>query len=264
MVVCLMKLYPGRTNEFFNASNAPLPETGVTCWEFPLSPRPLEYSSMNFIEWNGSQPSDAGLCLTSIFDKYFKRMYWLFPVHGFSPSTHFMYTRNQIGSLLKVFKSLYIVEEIGSQQTVLIEGKYVDTRQVLVKGLTAKNNEFFLDHFSALLDADLADEIMVKSTAASTFINGIVAEIRQSGGRRNSILTLKADYALSTYDIVQSLIGIVASRRYRNSAERSDIGEINDIREGVGNIYGDIEHHLVVPLGKWGIIWSSVTYVSKV
>jgi hypothetical protein len=105
-----------------------------------------------------------------------------------------------------------------------------------------------LDHFSALLDADLADEIMVKSTAASTFINGIVAEIRQSGGRRNSILTLKADYALSTYDIVQSLIGIVASRRYRNSAERSDIGEINDIRESVGNIYGDIEHHLVVPL----------------
>jgi hypothetical protein len=78
----VLKLWGNRTSEFFNPSNAPLPENDIVCWEFPASDISVEYSSLNFIEQNRSQPEDAGLYLTGVFDKYFRIMYWLFPCRG--------------------------------------------------------------------------------------------------------------------------------------------------------------------------------------
>jgi hypothetical protein len=244
----ILKLWGNRADEFFNPSNAPLPETDITCWEFPVSDRrSVEYSSLNFVEQNDSQPEDAGMYLTTIFDKYLRLMYWLFPRHGFSPSTHFLFGRDRISSFVKISKSLFLVEKIGNPQTIPLEGKYIETRQIQVKGLTECNGEYFFDHFSALMDSELANEIMIRSNPESLFINGMLADIKYSGGRRNSILTLRADYALSIYDIVQSLIGIVLSRKFNDPSNETHAEDIDSIREGVANIFNDIQKDVMMP-----------------
>ena len=58
------------------------------------------------------------------------------------------------------------------------------------------------------MDINLAYEIMAHQDPESLFINGMLVEISYSGGRRSFILTLRTDYELSSYDIVQCLIGI--------------------------------------------------------
>ena len=243
----VLKLWGNRTSEFFNPSNEPLHESDIVCWEFLGADIPIEYSSLNFIEQNRSRPEDAGLYLTGVFDKYFRLIYWLFPRHGFSPSTHFMYGRDHISSVVKVSKSLFVVEKIENPQSLSIEGSYIETRQILVRGLNEQNGRFFFEYFSALMDRDLADEIMLRNNPESSFINGILVDLTQTGGRRNSIITLRADYALSTYDIVQSLIGIVSTNRYRVSSDLADIGDIDDIREGVANLFYEIKKDIVMP-----------------
>jgi hypothetical protein len=247
----IMKLYGHLASDFFNPSSEPLepqdPQQGVICWEFPVSSRPVEYSSMNFIELNDSQPRDAGPYMTAIFDKYFRLLYWSFPRKGFSLSTHFLYTRDRISSFVKVAKSIYLIEKIGNPHFMLIEGKYVETRKVYMKGLNVNSAGYSFDTFDALMDADAANEIMLRSNSEQLFVNGIVTELRQSGGIRNEIMTVIADYVLSTYDIIQALIGIVVSIRYTNSSKPFDVGDINDIREEVANILVDIKKDIIVP-----------------
>jgi hypothetical protein len=97
------------------------------------------------------------------------------------------------------------------------------------------------------MDRDLADEIMLRNNPESSFINGILVELTQTGGRRNSIITLRVEYALSTYDIIQYLIGIVSTNRYRVSSDLADIGDIDDIREGVASLFYEIKRDILMP-----------------
>jgi hypothetical protein len=174
-------------------------------------------------------------------------MYWLFPSNGFSPSTHFLFGRERLRSIIKISKSLFLVKKIGYPETILLEGKYIETRQVEVKGLTTRKGRYFFDHFSALIDNELANEIMLQEHPESLLINGIMADIKSSGGVRNSILTFRADYVLSIYDIVQSLIGIVASRKFNDSPAGMVDEDIDIVREGVANIFYDIQKDVTLP-----------------
>ena len=188
----VMKLWGNRAGEFFNPLNAPLPETDLACWEFPPSNRPVEYSSLNILEQNGSQPQDAGEYLTGIFDRYLRLCYWKFPRHGFQSSSHFLFTRDRISSFMKISKSLFLVEKIGYPQTVYIEQNKIETRQIELKGLNERDGHYYFDHFSALMDNDLANEIMLHPNPESLYINGMLVEIKHSG-KRNLILSLRTD-----------------------------------------------------------------------
>jgi hypothetical protein len=136
--MAVMKLWGNRADQFFNPSNAPLPETDIACWEFPTSNRPVEYSTLNFLEQNGSYPEDAGIYLTEIFERYLRLGYWSFPSKGFPTSAHFLFSRDRISSFIRVSKSLFLVEKIGNLQVITVEGKSVETRQIQVKGLNER------------------------------------------------------------------------------------------------------------------------------
>jgi hypothetical protein len=87
------------------------------------------------------------------------------------------------------------------------------------------------------MDSDLANGIMTHQEPESLFINGMLVEIRYGGGRRNTILTLRTDYELYHYDIVQCLIGIVLSKSLQDPSYTGGAKDINHIREKVGDIY---------------------------
>jgi hypothetical protein len=97
------------------------------------------------------------------------------------------------------------------------------------------------------MDSEVANEIMIRSNPESLFINGMLADIKYSGGRRNSILTLRADYVLSIYDIIQSLIGIVVSRKFNDPSNGTHAEDIDHIREGVANIFNDVQKDVTMP-----------------
>ena len=243
----VLKLWGNNTTQFFNPSNMPLPEKETVCWKFPVSNRAVEFSSMNFIEQNGSDPELEGKYLSDIFLKYFTWLYWVFPSKGFSSSCHMLYGRTKLSAIIKISKSLYQVEEIENPQCVIIEGRQVQTLQVVVKALSENNGQYFFKRISALMDTELAYEILGNDNLETAFVNGIVSEIRLTGGRKHSLLTVKADYALSRFDVIQFLIGMVSSRRIHASDSISDIGTINEIREEVGNILYSIEREMKIP-----------------
>jgi hypothetical protein len=85
---------------------------------------------------------------------------------------------------------------------------------------------------------------MGRENPESLFINGMLVEIIQSGGRRNFILTLRADYELSQYDFVQCLIGIVTAKKFLNPSYLAHPEDIDQVREKVGDIFYQIRKDL--------------------
>ncbi len=74
--MAVLKLWGSRTTQFFNPSSEPLPEDQTVCWKLPVSSRPVEFSSMNIVEQNGSEPDEVSEYLSDIFEKHFRFLYW--------------------------------------------------------------------------------------------------------------------------------------------------------------------------------------------
>jgi len=112
--------------------------------------------------------------------------------------------------------------------------------------LNEHDGRFFFEHFSALMDNDLANEIMLHPNPKSLCINGMLVEIRHAG-RRTLILTLRTDYVLSHYDMVQCLIGIVLGRKFSENWNFESVEDIDEVREKVFDIFLDIKRDLHTP-----------------
>ena len=245
-IMTVLKLWGDRAESFFNPVNSPLADTEIRCWELPESSRSPDYSSMNFILQNLSEPEEADRKITEIYEKYFRLGYWAFPKPGFSPSTHFLHGRASISSQVKISKSLYVVKEIGRAQKFEMEGQIIEAIQVTLGGLAEKDGDYFFANFPAFIDMELAEKMLSRDNLETSFINGIVAEIISSTAPRLSIMTIIADYGESYFDILSSLIGIVADKKYSSNDSISYIGKVDEIRESVFNLYLDIYRKLKV------------------
>ena len=138
-----------------------------------------------------------------------------------------------------ISNSLFHIEKISYPQTVYVEQNKIETRQIELKGLNERNGHYYFDHFSALMDNDLANEIMLHPNPESFYINGMLVEIKHSR-RRNLILSLRTDYVLSHYDRVQYLIGIVLCRKFSEIPDFTSDQDINEVREKAYSIFFDI------------------------
>ena len=59
-------------------------------------------------------------------------------------------------------------------------------------------------------------------------------------------MTVVAEYGESYFDILASLIGMIADRKYAETDEISEIGTVDELRESVYNLYLDIYKHVKV------------------
>lgn len=243
----VLKLWGDRATEFFNPQNSPLADAEIKCWKLEESSAPADFSSMNFLRQNGSQPEEAGKRLTEIYEKYFRLSYWSFPRRGFSPSTHFLHGRAHISSQVKVAKSLYVIHEIDKKsQRFEMEGKTVEAVQVRLGGLAEKDGGYNFHTFPAYVDTENANKMLARQNIGASFVNGIVSEILRKGKPRLSIMTVVAEYGESSFDILASLIGIIADRRYADSEDIAEIGTVDELREGVYDLYLDISKNMNV------------------
>ena len=114
-----------------------------------------------------------------------------------------------------------------------------------------KGEKFFFQSFPAILDSDLAEQILPRPNLASSFINGVVAEVIQTHDERrfqHSLLTVIADYDYveSYYDILEALIGMIVDFRFANSDSLTEIGSVADISLRVREAYLSIHRMLEV------------------
>jgi hypothetical protein len=246
-MMTVLLLYNERTEDFFSPMSSPLSDTETVCWELPAASRQAEFSSMNFILQNGSDAEVAAKEIAEVCKMYFDYGYWPAPLPGFVPSTHFLHSRQRITSIVKVTKSLYVVEEIGNVRHLVIEGHSIECREVMLKGLAEENGQYFFKHIYALMDKEEAEQIEAQGRLGNGFINAMVAELRRTAGARDLILTLIADYGNSYFELLQSLIGIVASKQYYNSDSVAKIGDVGALREGVYEAFIDIKRHIKIP-----------------
>jgi hypothetical protein len=250
-LMSVLKLWGERASGFFNPANAPLADSDSLCWELPYTSKPAEFSSMNFILQNGSDPQVVGPILTTIFEKYFRLLYWTFPHPGFSPSTHFLHGSTRISSQVKISKSLYIIEEINNPTRFLLEGKTVEGTCVTLRGLVMRGDKFFLQSFPAILDSDLDEQILTRPNLASSFINGVVAEVTQKTSyeqhfTKHSLLTVVSDYGESYFDILTALVGMIADFKFASSDSLTEIGTVANVSKMVREAYLGIDRMLKV------------------
>lgn len=250
-MMSVLKLWGEHATGFFNPTNSPLADSGALCWELPQASKPAEYSSMNFILQNGSGPQVVDASLTKIFEKYFRLLFWAFPHLGFSPSTHFLHGSTRISSQVKISKSLYVVEGIDKPTSFFMEGKVIDGTYVRLRGLTMKDGNFFFQSFPTLIDSDLAGEILSRPNLASSFINGVVAEVTQKTSDeqrliKHSLMTVISDYGESYFDILTALIGMIADSKFSHSDSHTEIGTVADLALEVREAYLSIHRMLRV------------------
>jgi len=242
----VLKLWGDRADSFFNPANTPLAQSETRCWELPEASRPAEYSSMNFILQNSSDPEEADKIISDIYEKYFRLGYWAFPLKGFSPSTHLLHGRTRISSQVKISKSLYVIKEIDDKPKKFeMEGKIVEAISVTLAGLSEKDGSYFFSYFPAFIDGEIAKKIP-RDSLGTSFINGVVAQVIQPKKPKLSIMTIIADYGESYYDILSSLIGITADKKYSLNETVADIGTVGELRENVFNLYLEINNKLKV------------------
>lgn len=246
-VMTVMILYNERTNAFFSTDNMPFLDTETVCWEFPVESRSVEFSSMNFILQNGSEAQVADKQIANICKMYFDYGYWSTPLQGFVPSTHFLYSRKEVKNIVNVTKNLYVIKEIGNIKELNIEGNLIECREVLLKALGEKNGRYFFHDIYALMDKDLAEQSEIQGRLQRGFINAMVTDLRNIEGKVDSILTLIADYGDSSFELLQSLIGLVASKKYYGNNPLSIIGDVQSLKEEVFNAFSNIKQYIQMP-----------------
>lgn len=246
-IMTVMILYDERTEGFFSPISSPLSDTEIICWELPESVRPATYSSMNFLLQNGSEARIAERYYGEACVKYFNFGYWAAPMPGFIPSTHFLHGRKQVTCIVKVAKSLLTVEEIGLKRTVNIEGHGIECRNIRLNILSEKDGTYFFKRYDALIETEFAERLEKEKRVRSGFLNAMIAELQYTGGRKEWMLTVIADYGDSYFQLLQSLIGIVAYKKYYPGDRLSYIGTMGELREKVFDAFVDIRRKIQLP-----------------
>jgi hypothetical protein len=250
-IMSVLKLWGERATGFFNPANSPLAGSDVRCWELPEASKPAQFSSMNFILQNGTDPQSVNPALTEIFEKYFQFFYWAFPHRGFAPSTHFLHGRAKVSSQVKIAKSLYTIEDVRKPFSFFLEGKTVEGTYVQLNGLTMDDGKFFFQSFPAIIDSELAEQILSRPNLRSSFINGVVAQVTQKSSeedrlKKRSLLTVVADYGESYYDIILALTGMIVDSKFETSDSLTAIGTLEALSSHVLQAYGNIYRMLKV------------------
>lgn len=242
-MMTVLKLWGNRAHSFFNPTNSPLSSTEQVCWELPATSNPSQFSSMNFLVQNSSEPVLVGNQLSQILEKYFALWYWSFPEPGFASSAHFLHGSVAISSQVKISKSLYIIEKIGNVTQFSLEGKIMEGAWVRMRGLARRNGNYQFMPFDAVVDMEITNQFLSKQKLKESIVNGIVSEIKHRSGKQ-MLMYVVAEYVESSYDLITALIGIVANERYYSSHSLCEICTLDQLREDVYELYFDVRRDL--------------------
>jgi hypothetical protein len=224
----------------------------AACMELSPNYRNINYSTMNFVIPFGADMWKTSGTVDEIMRAYFKYSFWLSPKQGFSFSTHFLHSKTSIKYLLKVAKTLCLIDEIEGQTKIQIINRVIKTHKIRIRMLTERDGTFFFMKSVAYVPDDVLNELLSeqaqnKISLSESFLNAIVLEVRE---KTNSfeLLSVLSDIGASYFELTQTLIAYVLMKIFNSNDKITYVCDINELKATFNSVLNQIWKHIKLPL----------------
>jgi len=221
------------------------------CMKLSPTIRSIHYSTMNFIIPFGASLWKMPEIMDEIMSRYLKYSLWLSPKPGFSFSTHFLHGKASIKYLLKVAKTLCLIDEIKGRINIQIMNKLIKVRKVSLRMLVERNGSFYFMRREAFAPEDVLNELSStqsqdKVILSKSFLNAIVLEIKEKA-KSFEFLSVVSDIGASYFELAQTMIGYVLLKIFNSSDKVAYVCNFNELRKTFNNALNQIWRHLNLP-----------------
>lgn len=223
----------------------------AVCMKLSPSVRGMHYSTMNFIIPFGAELWKIPGTVDEIMRSYLKYSFWLSPKPGFSLSTHFLHTKASIKFLLKVAKTLCLIDEIKGRTRIQIMNRVIKAHKVGIRILTERDGTFFFMKRAAYVPIDVLSELLAQAQnqidIGESFLNAIVLEVRE---KTNSfeLLSVLSDIGASHFELAQTLTAYVLMKIFNSTDKITYACNINELKAIFNSMLSHIWRHIKIPL----------------
>jgi len=223
----------------------------AACMELRPKSRKIPYSTMNFLIAFGADLWKTKGDIDEIMRSYMKYSYWTVPKPGFSFSTHLLHTKASIKYVLKVAKTLCLIDKISSSTKFRIWNRTIKVHKIRIRMLTEKNGNFFFLKREAYLPDDVLRELLSieerdKISIKESFLNAIVLEIKEKR-RSFELLSIISDIGASYFELVQTLIAYTLMRTFNLSDNITFICNMDQLKMSFKNLLTQIGRYIRLP-----------------
>lgn len=218
------------------------------CMELTPSKRNIHYSTMNFVIAFGAQLWKTRGTLDEIIQNYMKYSYWATPKSGYSFSTHFLHTKASISYVLKVAKTLCLIDEIDGYAEIQILNRPVKVHKIRMRMLTEKNGSFFFVSREAYVPKDVLSELLKtqerdKIKLEESFLNAIVLEVREKTGSFE-LLSVISDIGASYFELTQTLISFLLMRIFDSGDKIAYVCTANELKASFEDLLDQVGRYI--------------------
>ncbi|MCC6018954.1 MAG: hypothetical protein LM601_07980 [Candidatus Verstraetearchaeota archaeon] len=216
----------------------------------PTNRNDIIYSTMNFIIPYGAELRKAPENVDEKASSYFKYSLWLSPKQGFSFSTHILHTKASIKYLLKVAKTLCLIDEInGYTKFQILNNKAIKAHKVTIRVLSEKNDIFFFKKRKVYIPEDVLSDLLAqdKISLKQSFLNAIILEVKRKTDSFE-LLSVLSDIGASSFELVQTLMSFVLMRIFNSNDKIAYICNVDELRRSLYNIMNQIREYIILPI----------------
>jgi hypothetical protein len=223
----------------------------AVCMKLVPTIRNIHYSTMNFIIPFGAELWKESGIMDKIVESYLKYSFWLSPKQGFSFSTHFLHSKTSIMCLLKVAKTLCLIDKINHQMKIQIMDKTIKAHKVSMRMLTERNGVFFFTKQAAYIPDDILRELQSTQkqgqiSLTESFLNAIVLEIKEKT-KSFELLTVLSDIGASYFELAQTLISYALMNIFNSNDKIVYICNINELKAVFNSMMSQIWKNIRLP-----------------
>jgi len=227
-VYTVLKLWNEGARRFFE-SEEELPTDRNVCWAFMPEGGGCEFSGMNFLLKSHSRETEPAEGTTDLVNQYFTNGFWSFPRGGFSSSAHLLHSQLSVRTVIKVSKSIFSIEGLEAG-IIEKDPDDVPVTKARMWRLDFEGETPVMKPILAVLATDIAETISEQYRNTDFFVNGVVSEFRRRMVKFHA-LTSVAVYGISSIELVESVIALVAMRNFERLGRPTFIGTEDELRK---------------------------------
>lgn len=223
----------------------------ANCMELRPKTRKIRYSTMNFLIAFGADLWKTKGDIDEIMRNYMKYSYWTTPKPGFSFSTHLLHTKASIRYVVKVAKTLCLIDKISSPTRFKIWNRIIKAHKIRIRMLTERDGTFFFLKREAYLPDDVLKELLSieereKISIRESFLSAIVLEIKEKR-RSFELLSIISDIGASYFELAQTLIAYTLMKTFNLSDNIAFICDREQLKTSFKNFLTQIGRYIKLP-----------------
>jgi hypothetical protein len=248
-IITLIKFWDEASEQVSSQALTSILTSEAKCMRLSPATRSIHYSTMNFIIPFGANLWKMPEIIDEIMYHYLKHSLWLSPKPGFSFSTHFLHSKDSVKYLLKVAKTLCLIDEIKGRINIQVMNKLIKVRKVSIRMLAERNGSFYFMRREAYMPDDVLNELLLtqsrdKVIPTKPLLNAIVLEIREKAKSPFEFLSVVSDICTSYFELAQTMIGYGLSKIFNSSSKVAYVCNFNELKKTFNNMLNQIWRHL--------------------